>query len=552
MDVSPEKPPDRPLAWTNDNKDVALPKLVERLLQYQKYDESYSIVDDAWLSEKTIPELRDLIETYLTVARSDPVLKKRVVDKHEDERVRIETKYLSLRIRNCTVQSCQCMGLDIACALVALKCHVGGWVCFDGAAFGNGPLFRRVEFGDRASFRHADFGDRALFDEAVFGNEASFNDAAFGNEASFYRTAFGNGVTFIGATIGDRASFCGTAFGVAATFDGAAFGDGTTFIQATFGEWTSFRSAVFGVNAGFQSAVFGQGALFDGAVFGACASFDQTSFGGWSSFYGSAFDDQTSFRGAEFHGRGTFGGSLPAGHDDNFAGNVFFTGAEIGHHLDLSSVTFGEDSRLGFNRAILRAGAEIVLPRDLVLSGRSIIVGEDSKDAEALSRAAVDYNILRDLYRGQPGTDDEEDICHLRYMRLKRKSVAMKEEQTLRQRAYVLFDRWVFDFCLAYLVKPWRIAIVGAVVVLALAILYTVHIGNGSIAFSPIDGASDPMGIGMRFLRAIYFSMITFVTIGYGDITPIGWYKGVAAVEGFLGVSLIALFTVAWGRKMIR
>lgn len=36
-------------------------------------------------------------------------------------------------------------------------------------------------------------------------------------------------------------------------------------------------------------------------------------------------------------------------------------------------------------------------------------------------------------------------------------------------------------------------------------------------------------------LEAIYFSAITTFTIGYGDITPLGWCKWVAVIEGFCG-----------------
>lgn len=36
-------------------------------------------------------------------------------------------------------------------------------------------------------------------------------------------------------------------------------------------------------------------------------------------------------------------------------------------------------------------------------------------------------------------------------------------------------------------------------------------------------------------MEAVYFSAMTTFTIGYGDITPLGWCKGVAIVEGFCG-----------------
>ena len=45
------------------------------------------------------------------------------------------------------------------------------------------------------------------------------------------------------------------------------------------------------------------------------------------------------------------------------------------------------------------------------------------------------------------------------------------------------------------------------------------------------------------FLGCLYFSTITITTLGYGDITPVGWAGQVAtASEALLGVILIGLF----------
>jgi potassium channel LctB len=51
-------------------------------------------------------------------------------------------------------------------------------------------------------------------------------------------------------------------------------------------------------------------------------------------------------------------------------------------------------------------------------------------------------------------------------------------------------------------------------------------------------------------LESIYFSAITMFTIGYGDITPLGWCKWVAVVEGFLGYLAPTVF-VALGLSLL-
>ncbi len=55
-----------------------------------------------------------------------------------------------------------------------------------------------------------------------------------------------------------------------------------------------------------------------------------------------------------------------------------------------------------------------------------------------------------------------------------------------------------------------------------------------------------------EFWNSIYYSAITFFTIGYGDYFPYGPLKFVAAIEGFSGVFLMSYFTVAFVRKILR
>ncbi|GAA5417849.1 hypothetical protein Pryu01_02925 [Paraliobacillus ryukyuensis] len=44
------------------------------------------------------------------------------------------------------------------------------------------------------------------------------------------------------------------------------------------------------------------------------------------------------------------------------------------------------------------------------------------------------------------------------------------------------------------------------------------------------------------FAHAFYFSGVTLMTVGYGDITPIGWGRVIALVEALIGYILPAAF----------
>jgi tetratricopeptide (TPR) repeat protein len=55
-----------------------------------------------------------------------------------------------------------------------------------------------------------------------------------------------------------------------------------------------------------------------------------------------------------------------------------------------------------------------------------------------------------------------------------------------------------------------------------------------------------------NFLQALYFSTMTFTTVGYGDISPIGLTKLAAMIEAFCGIFIIPIFIIALSRKYLR
>lgn len=54
------------------------------------------------------------------------------------------------------------------------------------------------------------------------------------------------------------------------------------------------------------------------------------------------------------------------------------------------------------------------------------------------------------------------------------------------------------------------------------------------------------------FFSSLYYSVVTFTTLGYGDFTPVGISRAIAAIEAFTGSFTIALFVVVFVKKMTR
>ncbi|MFA6284133.1 MAG: potassium channel family protein [Desulfurivibrionaceae bacterium] len=89
-------------------------------------------------------------------------------------------------------------------------------------------------------------------------------------------------------------------------------------------------------------------------------------------------------------------------------------------------------------------------------------------------------------------------------------------------------------------VKPSLIVMYGILVFLLYASIYAIP----ELSFSIGDNTTN-----IDFLNALYFSGITFTTIGYGDIAPTGIAKIISISEGILGIFLSSSFLVSLIRK---
>ncbi len=91
--------------------------------------------------------------------------------------------------------------------------------------------------------------------------------------------------------------------------------------------------------------------------------------------------------------------------------------------------------------------------------------------------------------------------------------------------------------------KPHYIVGWSTVMIFLFGILYGLGQGVNGIG---VDG----------FLNAsrnyIYFSIVTFTTLGYGDLQPLGWWRILAGLEAVFGAFSMSYFVVSWMRKVTR
>jgi hypothetical protein len=153
------------------------------------------------------------------------------------------------------------------------------------------------------------------------------------------------------------------------------------------------------------------------------------------------------------------------------------------------------------------------------------------------------YRNIRKCYEAA-GTSDVAGYFFYNEMVTRRKQMP--------PRSFERFWSWLIDLLCGYGEIPYRIigssiayVLINALVFSALGLSHN----NQVYTFERELGLAE----NLEFLGyAVYFSVVTFTTLGYGDFAPLGWARAFAAIEAFVGVFMIALFVVSFVKKMTR
>ncbi len=70
--------------------------------------------------------------------------------------------------------------------------------------------------------------------------------------------------------------------------------------------------------------------------------------------------------------------------------------------------------------------------------------------------------------------------------------------------------------------------------------------------FSGMVKAAGDSHNSIHWNDALYFSIVTFTTVGYGDLVPLGWVRAVAGMEALAGMMLMPLFLIGLTRRYLR
>ena len=451
-------------------------------------------------------------------------------------------------------------------------------------------------------FSHAEFlGPVTNFESSIFANGyVNFYNCNFGNgEVNIKKAKFGSGsTTFQSSTFGEGA----------VSFYNANFGTGNlSFIDANFGNGNvDFRNTYFGDGTvDFKFAKFAHGDIaFQRASFGkGKKDFKNVEFGGGKlDFRGIDFDDgDVSFEGVEFgNGRVNYR-NCKFGHGfKNFelsdfgegealfefvsfgTGSVSFNRSKVkrislnGCHLNcFMDLRFDYCRSLDLSNTVVRdvvdikpMGEKVVIQElnlvDMRILGRVFLNWRENdvydliyvQKGTSLYQKAEQFRILKENFRNN-GQYEDEDAAYLEFKRCEAKAElndSLSETKWNVFKAYpvFLFKKIVFDQVGHYATAPVRVLMNAIAAVFVFGSIYYIltayfpHIGMIATTLPPELNRYN------EFWNSIYYSSITFFTVGYGDYFAFGLIKLIAATEGFVGVFLMSYFTVAFVRKILR
>lgn len=131
------------------------------------------------------------------------------------------------------------------------------------------------------------------------------------------------------------------------------------------------------------------------------------------------------------------------------------------------------------------------------------------------------------------------------------KELTMRRMQLPKFSSKRLTSKIIDLFC-GYGEAPVRIIGISVLIIICCAVIYAFTGLNYQGNIQKIDTSVSLIANVNLLFSCLYYSVVTFTTLGYGDFTPVGISRTIAALEAFTGSFTIALFVVVFVKKMTR
>lgn len=325
------------------------------------------------------------------------------------------------------------------------------------------------------------------------------------------------------------------------------------FTDVFFADTPWFDGSTFHGHALFFRTKFNSAAHFDNVIFEKEADFRYADFYQSGFFQNVTFEDKAIFDNAKFNTAASFGTKEGCGHTV-FKKEARFKWAYIRRNAHFFDVVFGPDSEamfentefdghVRFDRATFLGGANFCGAS--YRTGRDVVFDEPTPGDKPSRPRTAGKSAYRLAKLAAYARRELEKADLYGYY----ESLAQSSVKSTWQRVLSIPSAWVRRTLIWLACRPWRLVIFAVLIIGGCTVFYASYgaVAPSALCQEQLSAHDTEWG------EAIHFSVVTFTTLGYGDLQPKpeGWFKFVADAEAVAGVLTMALFIVLMTRKYL-
>ena len=357
----------------------------------------------------------------------------------------------------------------------------------------------------------------------------------------------------------------------------------TIFQGAIFKGYVNFAGVIFERSANFKNVTFKSDAYFCDAIFQRSAWFNRTIFERYANFKNVIFKDYAIFLGVTFKGDAGYWNmpfEIVGDFYQSFQGYVLFEDVTFKGYSIFRNVTFKGDAvfkiksfakTLDFSEISIFSGQKLNLKSENKrgdISFERAHLENTYLDIELVEGILIDFTdaLLKNTRFGRDQIENhifqekKKDFTQAKkvFLLLKNnfhnigqyedESWAFKKEKDMERKDNCHFKtlhKWLWSCFLngifGYGEQPGKVIISAISIILIFTFLFM----SSGISDTSIGGFTSN-----NFLDCVYFSVITFTTLGYGDFRPLeGCGRVFAGTEAFIGALMMALFVYTFARR---
>jgi hypothetical protein len=297
---------------------------------------------------------------------------------------------------------------------------------------------------------------------------------------------------------------------------------------------------------GILRVIFEKDVLFNSSVFSSPVRFSEAFFSGMAGFDGCLFERVACFRQAVFAGRALFRTATFEGYglfnDCRFEQDARWVNACFARGANFEQAYFGGvvDFGGGYSRS------KSVPVHDGVRFAKTTF-GEDESFWRFIKQTCQDagyYQQAGESYYRERCANFWKRMRGFNYEQLPARGKILRWLSAVRLVPELIFGRWLFG----YGERPVRVLLTAILVIVLCGLFY-------SSQFCHLMEQGTVRRLSLSFGDGIYFSVITFTTVGYGEMYPAPTdllTRMMVMFEAFSGVFLMPMFVVCLAKRFSR